>query len=134
MSTSVPPSDAAPPGVILVVDDEDLVRDVTAMALEDAGYQVLCAEDGEKAVRLFGEHRQELSLVILDLSMPGMSGEDILATFAREDPAIPVILCSGRTEEEAYEQVVTAPAGFLKKPFMPAELVGAVRDTLAQAG
>ena len=73
-------------GTILVVDDENAVRELTKKALERYGYRVLLAESGPEAIDIFKRHPSEISLVILDSGMPGMSGEETFRNCAESGP------------------------------------------------
>jgi two-component system cell cycle sensor histidine kinase/response regulator CckA len=118
-------------GTILVVDDEPGVRHVARLILEKSGYTVLTAYDGEEAIRIFGANAGEVTAILLDMTMPVMSGEDALAGLRKIRPAVPVVLCSGYSETEVASRFANqALAGFLKKPYEPAELVDAVRRAI----
>jgi CheY-like chemotaxis protein len=105
-------------GVVLVVDDEQMVRDLLKQALEDHGYTVLLADNGPMAIEVIAKHRGGIELVLLDLSMPGMSGAEVLPELRKIRPAVRVMLSSGYSEAESMKlfegQQVTA---FLQKPF-----------------
>lgn len=79
----------------LVVDDEESVRDVAANILREEGYEVLTADNGEEAVKICQEESGNLAIVVLDLTMPVMSGRDALVQMRDEYPDLPVIICSG---------------------------------------
>jgi CheY-like chemotaxis protein len=104
--------------VILVVDDEVHVRRVLSLVLADEGYDVLTASDGPQALQVFRERADEVALVVLDLLMPRMGGEEVLAELHRERPELPVVLVSGYAEDLATRNLGSANlAGFIKKPF-----------------
>jgi len=89
--------------------------------------KVLAAEHGSSGVELFREHRDSVSVVILDLQMPVMGGEEALARLHEINPDVPVILSSGFDETEATRRFSTLkPAGFLQKPYTAQRLVSAV--------
>lgn len=121
-----------PPQTILVVDDERNVRASTQKVLEYAGYRVLTAEEGAQGLALLERHHADIALVLLDLSMPGMTGEETLGAIRRHFPGIPVVLCSGSDEPLDFEQFDPVP-GFLDKPFNSASLLAIVRATLNQS-
>lgn len=87
-------------GTVLLVDDEELVRRVAARMLEHLGFGVLTAADGREAIRLFRQRRGEILFVLLDLTMPEMSGEEVLRELRRIDPQVRVVIASGYPEEE----------------------------------
>jgi PAS domain S-box-containing protein len=125
------PARRAGPATVLVVDDEEVVREVARLALEDAGYRTILAPDGESALRAFGERPEAFDLVLLDLTMPQMPGEEILRELRRLRPDVRVVICSGYSEGEMQDEVGTDRiAGFLQKPFRAQQLVSLVRGLL----
>ena len=105
-------------GTILVVDDEDVVRDVCAQMVEFLGFQVLRAANGEEAVSLFRAHSREIVGVILDLTMPQMDGVAAFEALRQIQPNVNVILSSGYDEQEATERFAgRGLACFLQKPY-----------------
>lgn len=105
-------------GTILVVDDEQAVRAVAARMLERCGLTVLLAKDGREGVEVFRAHREELDLVLLDMTMPVMGGEEAYREIRRLNPDAKVLLMSGYTESETTERFAgKGLAGFLQKPF-----------------
>jgi PAS domain S-box-containing protein len=111
-------------GLVLLVDDEEAVRSVAGDMLRQAGFTVVTASDGCKAVTVFKEHLDEIVLVLLDLTMPAMDGEETLRELHRLKRDMPVILCSGYDEQDATCRFEAQElAGFLKKPFTREELM-----------
>jgi two-component system, cell cycle sensor histidine kinase and response regulator CckA len=105
-------------GTILVVDDEPVVRASTAEMLERIGYTVLEARDGLEALETFRRAPGEISLVLLDLTMPRMDGHETLRELQKLQPDVKVILCSGYHEQEAMKETRLGDSvGFLPKPF-----------------
>lgn len=103
---------------ILVIDDEVLIRVAVADFLSFFGQTVFTAENGIKGLKLFKEHVDEIDLVILDLTMPVMSGKETLIELHKIRPTLPVILLSGFSEEEALKQIQQSDrVDFLQKPF-----------------
>jgi signal transduction histidine kinase/CheY-like chemotaxis protein len=116
-------------GVVLVVEDQAPVRDLARMILERAGLTVLTADNGKQAVEVFGRHAHEIRAVLLDLSMPGMSGGEVLAHIEREAPQVQVLLCSGYNEQEVVSKLNGSKcAGFLRKPYRPSDLIARMRS------
>ncbi len=110
-------------GRVLVVDDESAVRTLAEAALRRAGFTCLHARDGEEGVRLFMENRHEVHGVLLDLTMPGMDGREVLAEIRGVDQDIPVILSSGFSQNQALDGVAQgASTLFLRKPYAPSDL------------
>jgi two-component system, cell cycle sensor histidine kinase and response regulator CckA len=115
---------------VLVVDDEDAVRMVARRILEHHGFTVVSAADGGEAVALLRQH-SNVAAVLLDLSMPSMSGEDVLRELRRVRSDLPVILCSGYSQEQVAERFAGHDvAGFVQKPFRGLALVEKVRAAL----
>jgi PAS domain S-box-containing protein len=125
-------NDVTGSGVILLVDDEDLVRRVAAAMLVHLGYTVLEASNGQEAIELFQRNRGRIRLVILDLSMPVMSGEECLKRLNGIQPGVPVILSSGYGETEAARRCQAI--GYLQKPYTPQHLAELVKDALCSDG
>jgi two-component system, cell cycle sensor histidine kinase and response regulator CckA len=109
---------------ILVVDDEELICQMTSTALESAGYRVLLAQDGGSAIDLFSRHSDEIAAVLLDMMMPGLDGMQTLDELLRISPDVVVIACSGlrttQRESEAFERGAKA---FLPKPYSDDQLL-----------
>ncbi len=125
------PADEAGEGLILVVDDEDQVRDVAAEAQSEYGYDCLVADGGAEAVQLFEQRGRDVSLVLLDLAMPGMGGVETLQRLRALRPEVPFLIMSGFSEAQVGEQLAEArPEGFVQKPLIPAELAAAARRAL----
>jgi len=118
-------------GTILVVDDEPHIRAGAAQVLENTGFTVLTAADGQEAVAAFREHGETIRAVLLDLTMPNMDGAATMIQLRQIRPDVRVVLSSGYTEEEATRQFTDRDlVGFLKKPYMIKDLVGAIRTAL----
>ncbi len=123
----------APGGTVLFVDDEETVRRLAKSALEAGGWRVLLAENGAEGVRLFEEHRGDIALVILDLTMPVMGGEEALDRIKVIRPDVPVIISSGYAETEATRHFAGKNiAGFLQKPYMVSQLMEAIAIVLGR--
>lgn len=119
-------------GVILVVEDEELVRRTAATTLAHLGYTILEAANGQEAVEVFQRNSGRIALVILDLSMPVMNGEESLKRLKSIKPDVPVLLSSGFSETEAARRFQsTGPAIFLQKPYTAQHLAEVVRAALS---
>jgi len=115
-------------GTVLIIDDEKMVREMGRMTLERFGYRVLDAENGRAGVALFERSATAIDLIILDLTMPVMSGEDTLAELRRIRPDIAVVLSTGFSETEARLRFHNSDlAGFLQKPYTAMQLAEIVR-------
>jgi two-component system cell cycle sensor histidine kinase/response regulator CckA len=104
--------------MILLVDDESNIRTLARTMLERLGYRVLSAGNGQEAIRIYREKYRDIHCVLLDLSMPEMSGKEVFQKLRRLDPNVCVILSSGYTEEDVMAQFKgEGPAGFIQKPY-----------------
>ena len=120
-------------GVVLVVDDEPVVLRTARSALQRIGCEVLTAESGPSAIDLFRRHSAEISLIILDLSMPGMSGLEVLPELRRVRSDVPVLVSSGYSESETMRLFSGQKiSGFLQKPYTAQRLVQRVEAAVAQ--
>ena len=117
---------------ILLVEDEPGVLRFTSRVLEDNGYRVLVAEDGEQALDIFNARAEAIDLVLLDVVMPKLRGVAVFERIKTVNPQMNVIMCSGYTATEFdpdYQLVKKAPK--LNKPYTPSELLEIVRDVIA---
>jgi nitrogen-specific signal transduction histidine kinase len=116
-------------GTILVVDDEEAIRNLARMILEQAGYTVIVAENGDRAISLFREAAGQISAVLLDMTMPVMSGEETLKQLREIKSDIPVLMSSGFSEIEVLERFHgTAIEGFVQKPYTAIHLVNRINS------
>ena len=114
-------------GTVLVVDDDQGVRELAASTLERAGLTVLLASDGREGLELFRRHADEIRVVILDRTMPSVSGDAVFEEIHRIRPNTPVVLISGYSEEVALDHIGKNLSAFLHKPFEPTDLLETVR-------
>jgi two-component system cell cycle sensor histidine kinase/response regulator CckA len=127
------PLAAAPGGCVLMVDDDDLVRRTARRLLEDAGYEVREAVDGPSALDRYQGEREEIDVVLLDLSMPGMSGDEVLRELLIMDPLARVVLWSGYSKSEAASSLAeTGARAFLSKPFDARGLLGVIARVIEE--
>jgi CheY-like chemotaxis protein len=118
-------------GSILIIDDELAMRNVFNKILRKCGYTPYLAEDGETGIRVFNEKRETLNLVILDISMPRISGDQVFNKLQEIDPAVPILLTSGFQQDKRVKRIETSrTAGFLQKPFSIFELSKTVYQIL----
>ncbi len=114
--------------VVLVVDDEHMLRSVAERALANWGFKVLTAADGQEGVDVFREHAEEIDAIVLDLAMPRMSGEETLREIRHIRPDVPAILYSGFDQEETMERVSSlGVSACLQKPFSMDTLAGELK-------
>jgi len=122
-------------GRVLLVDDEEMVRQISRKLLRHLGLDVLVAEDGETAVALYREHRAEIDLVLLDLTMPGMGGEAAHHELRKIDPEVRVVLASGYSESDVSSRFAgQGLTSCLQKPYTLAKLGDLLRGLLPAAG
>lgn len=118
-------------GTILVADDEDLVREVAKDILEAQGFEVLTAENGRQAVRLFRKNRFDIRAVLLDLTMPQMDGEQAYRAMHLAQPEAKILMMSGYNKQQIRRRLEGEQiAGFLHKPFRPEDLLRLLREVL----
>jgi len=118
-------------GTILVVDDEESVRIVTARMLENFGFSVLKACDGREGVETFRKNSGDIQAVVLDMTMPRLNGDEAFREIRRINPAARVLLMSGYNEQDATDRFAgKGLAGFLQKPFRQDDLRDKLRMIL----
>jgi len=116
---------------ILLVDDEEFVRDSAKETLKWAGYRVLTASNGKEALELYQSKKDDISLVVLDLIMPEMGGGRCLQELLKIDPKVRVLVASGYSANGPTKEAIEAGAkGFIDKPFDARQLLRAVRRVL----
>ena len=131
---SSPAPQARASGAVLVVDDEEWVLEIAKEFLDRAGFQVETALGGRRGMEKFKARGGEFDVVVLDLAMPDVSGDEVLAQIQQLN-GTPVIAVSGYNEEVAAERFGTLElAGFVRKPYEPEELVEAVRAAVGDPG
>jgi DNA-binding response OmpR family regulator len=121
-----PSSPTDPPPTILVIDDDDSIRSMIEQILTRSRYRVLVAEDGPRGLELFGQ--SQVACVILDLFMPDMPGEAVLAEIRKLDPSVPVIMITGFAAEDVD---ISQASAAIYKPFSLARLVDTVAGVLS---
>jgi len=129
----LPPTEPGPAGgheTILLVDDEPMVRNLGHTVLQRFGYRVLLAEDGLEAIDIYRREKDGVDLVVLDLTMPRLSGRDTLHRLLQIDPNVHVLFASGYSAEHVTEGEKEGVFGFISKPYRPQELANAVRAVL----
>ena len=118
---------------LLVVDDDETVRTVTKRILEHAGFAVILGSDGQHGLDLYGDN-PGIVLVLLDMTMPHMDGEETFRELRRLDPQVRVVLTSGYNEQDATERFAgKGLSGFIQKPYRPQELLDKIYEALGEA-
>jgi CheY-like chemotaxis protein len=118
---------------VLVVDDEDMIRRLAVMALQSRGYRVLEAADGQQAVDVYAREGDRIDLIVLDLTMPILSGHEAFRHLLRLNPRVRVLFASGYSAEQLSDLEKELMAGFLSKPYRPHELIEAVEEALRRS-
>ena len=119
---------------MLIIDDEDVVRHAARATLEHSGYTVFEACDGQDGMDLFSRLHDRVSAVLLDLTMPRMSGFEVWRRLQSMRPEMPILISSGFDESEAALQFGgVASIEFLKKPYTAATLIRKVQGMLAKS-
>jgi two-component system cell cycle sensor histidine kinase/response regulator CckA len=117
---------------VLIVDDEELVRQYLTRSLEGGGYDVLLANSGTAALRVLERQDGRIGLIICDLVMPGMNGRQFGSRVAERWPDCPILFISGYPRDLLVEQDLYDPTiHLLKKPFLPSRLLESVEEALA---
>jgi two-component system cell cycle sensor histidine kinase/response regulator CckA len=120
---------------ILLVEDEESVRQLVLETLESKGYKVLEADNGEKALQIVSEYSGTIDMLITDVAMPGMNGRELSARLCASHPQTRVLYLSGYTEDAiVHEGVVDRDTAFLQKPFTLQMLSRKVREVLGDRG
>ena len=117
---------------VLLIDDEDGVREVLHALLEAYGYRVLVASDGATGVKLYRERQKEVQLILTDMMMPGIQGTDVMKELRSINPDVRIVAMSG-ISSEAGKLESAARMAFLPKPMSGEDLLGAVRQVLTSA-
>ena len=134
----VPPVEEAEMGetpggseTILVVEDEELLRDLLKDTLEPKGYTVLTAEDGEKGLEMYQNHREEITLVVSDLGLPRFGGDELYRKLARVNPHVRLVLSSGYIEPGMKAKILKEGVkDFIEKPYNSNEVLRVIRNVL----
>jgi CheY-like chemotaxis protein len=130
-----PPAPHGRGELILVVDDEEPIREFAKDVLEGNGYRIILAENGVQAVRILEEYDGEISLVLLDMVMPKMGGHETFLRMKAGNPKIRVLLSTGYSQNgEAQAILDSGVKGFIQKPYKPNTLLSKVRSVIDEYG
>lgn len=121
-------------GLALLADDEPAIRAVASQLLNNAGFDVVEAADGKEAVALFEERREQISVVLLDVTMPEMDGREARRRMRALNGSVPIVLMSGYAHGAAADELAAdARTWFLHKPFHTTDLLDQLREAMADA-
>jgi CheY-like chemotaxis protein len=133
----VPPGESIVGGneTILVVEDEEMLREMACEILEAGGYRILKSASGREALDTWHKHRDEIDLVLTDMVMPeGMSGTELAEQLVAENPQIKIVFMSGYTANEISPELLQRlNAAFIAKPYGHVELSRIIRQALDQS-
>ncbi|MDX8398345.1 MAG: PAS domain S-box protein [Mariprofundaceae bacterium] len=116
-------------GSVLIIDDEETIREVATAMLEDIGYQTRTAVDGLDGLECYRKYQHEISFVIMDMTMPRMNGEECFRALRQLNPAVKVMLSSGYNEQEATSRFSgKGLAGFIQKTYTPQDLAQKISE------
>ena len=116
---------------ILVAEDDTLVREFIKEVLKGSGYNVIEAEDGEEALKLFTEHRDKIQLLILDVVMPKKNGKEVYDEIRKVRPDIKAIFTSGYNADVVHKKgILQEGLNYILKPVLPQELLKKAREVL----
>ena len=120
-------------GTVLVVDDDDIIRQLAVEILKNCGYNTLEAPDGEEGIRVFRENKDRIDLIYLDMIMPRKSGEQVFRAVRKIDRSVRILLSSGFKKDEKVKGLLDQGVdGFLQKPFSAYELSRQVHELLTR--
>jgi DNA-binding NtrC family response regulator len=118
---------------ILLVEDEEQVRDLAERILLRAGYSVILAKDGEEAVQKFKQFAQSIDLEFLDVILPKLIGHQVMTIIKSEQPAMPTLLTSGYSEQEVHDNFMLVDGlELLQKPYSSMQLKTKIREIMSQ--
>jgi CheY-like chemotaxis protein len=125
------PNNAMHGSKVLLVDDERMVLEVGKAILQRLGHEVITASSGEEALDQFGQHRESIGCVVLDLTMPGMDGQAAFKQLRALNPELPIIIASGMAVEQVTGQFGDMqPSSVIQKPYQIADLSTKIQSIL----
>lgn len=127
----IPSEPGAVANGVLIVDDEPMIRELAHRTLERGGFVVHQADSGKSAISLLESRAAEIRLVLLDLTMPGLTGEQTLSVIHARWPSVGVILMSGLNVHGVEASKARGVVGFIEKPYLPHELLQVVENALS---
>ena len=118
---------------ILIVEDEDILRDLLQLLLEENGLKVLAATDGIEAIEIFTAHQDEIGVVLSDLGLPRLGGWEAFLKMREINPELIGVLASGYFNPNVKTEIIKSGAkNFIQKPYNPPEIIKMIRELLAE--
>ena len=118
---------------ILVVEDEELLRELLVIVLEENGYDVLSARDGIEAYEMYVRYKDIIVIVLSDLGLPRLGGWEAFCKMKEVNPSIKAILASGYFDPELKEKIIASGAKhFVQKPYNPADILATIRSLIEE--
>ena len=130
MSSQTLPTQSTKGIKILLAEDEELLRELATTILKQAGYEVLTASSPHELRSLVSEYQEEVDLLLTDVVMPGVSGQELVHLARARWPRVRVLYMSGYSNDEI--RIAEPDAEFLQKPFTPSELMAKIQETLSK--
>lgn len=116
---------------ILIIDDEEMIRELAREILEMEGYKILCAQDGIEGISIFKDSKEKIDCIILDLTMPRMSGRETFLKLRKINRDVNIILSTGHSKDETAQEIIALGVqGVVQKPYRIEELLRAVQKIL----
>jgi CheY-like chemotaxis protein len=117
--------------LVMVAEDEDSIREVTASTLEEYGYNVLTANDGADALALYAQNKDKINVILMDMMMPVMDGHVSIRAIRKINPGIKIIAVSGLAEKDKLKNVADNTNAFLPKPYTAERLLKTIHEVLS---
>ena len=118
---------------VLLVEDEKIMLDLLEKVLRQHGYQIFTATDGEKALEIYRRHKQEIDIVVLDIGLPRIAGQDVLLQMKQQNPDVKFVVASGYIEPELKSHIDQAGIQhFIHKPYSPDEILQTLQSLMEE--
>jgi len=116
---------------ILFVEDEESLSELMGLRLEEKGYTILMARDGEEAIDMYGKHKNEIAVIIMDMGLPKLGGWEVLRRVRQIDPGARVILASAYVDKELKAEMITSGAkDYVQKPYDAEQIARKIREMI----
>jgi CheY-like chemotaxis protein len=116
-------------GTVLMIDENEVLCSVVSIALRTQGFRIFEAHDGPSGVDLFEVHKAAIDVIVMDLTLPGLSGREVLRQLQEIRPSVKVILTTSFSKDSAWKALGGShPWGFLQKPYLSGELADLLRE------